>query len=209
MQHSHPRTGPAARLQPPRFFADGSRLGAGERLAGLRALARAVASARREKWWSLRLAAERATRKPLRRRAGKHSAPDARTDSAVELSSPRWSIAASWGTMLPPPAWPPASTKPSIILPRSSGTSNGLRILPQRPEAPGVGCLGGGSQQRFQPHRRKQPPLLRRRIWAPRVILPKHLLTAAIVRRHSDYEHLLRDNYETPFYAPRTWRQRI
>ena len=33
------------------------------------------------------------------------------------------------------------------------------------------------------------------------VILPKHLLKAAISRT-SDYEHLLRDNYETPFYAP-------
>ena len=36
-----------------------------------------------------------------------------------------------------------------------------------------------------------------------RVILPKHLLTAAMSGRGtSDYEHLLRDNYETPFYAP-------
>src|SRR5262249_21450086 len=34
-----------------------------------------------------------------------------------------------------------------------------------------------------------------------RVILPKHLLTAAISGKR-DYEHLLRDNYETPFYAP-------
>ena len=34
------------------------------------------------------------------------------------------------------------------------------------------------------------------------VILPKHLLTAAISDSHTDYEHLLRDNYETPFYAP-------
>jgi hypothetical protein len=33
------------------------------------------------------------------------------------------------------------------------------------------------------------------------VILPKHLLTAATAT-HNDYEHLLRDNYETPFYAP-------
>lgn len=33
------------------------------------------------------------------------------------------------------------------------------------------------------------------------VILPKHLLTAAIVGT-SDYERLLRDNYETPLYAP-------
>jgi hypothetical protein len=35
-----------------------------------------------------------------------------------------------------------------------------------------------------------------------RVILPKHLLTAALSGSHGDYEHLLRDNYETPFYAP-------
>ena len=34
-----------------------------------------------------------------------------------------------------------------------------------------------------------------------RVILPKHLLTAAI-SGNRDYQHLLRDNYETPFYAP-------
>jgi len=31
-----------------------------------------------------------------------------------------------------------------------------------------------------------------------RVILPKHLLTAAMSGGHTDYEHLLRDNYETP-----------
>jgi hypothetical protein len=34
-----------------------------------------------------------------------------------------------------------------------------------------------------------------------RVLLPKHLLTAATSGGH-DFEHLLRDNYETPFYAP-------
>jgi hypothetical protein len=34
------------------------------------------------------------------------------------------------------------------------------------------------------------------------VILPKHLLTAALSGGHSEYQHLLRDNYETPFYAP-------
>ncbi len=33
------------------------------------------------------------------------------------------------------------------------------------------------------------------------VILPKHLLTAATAAGKG-YEHLLRDNYETPFYAP-------
>lgn len=35
-----------------------------------------------------------------------------------------------------------------------------------------------------------------------RVILPKHLLTAAMAGRSADYEHLLRDNYETPYYTP-------
>ena len=34
-----------------------------------------------------------------------------------------------------------------------------------------------------------------------RVILPKHLLTAA-TKGTPDYDHLLRDNYETPFFAP-------
>jgi hypothetical protein len=34
-----------------------------------------------------------------------------------------------------------------------------------------------------------------------RVILPKHLLTAA-TSGGRDYQHLLRDNYETPFYTP-------
>ena len=34
------------------------------------------------------------------------------------------------------------------------------------------------------------------------VILPKHLLTAATSGRANDYQHLLRDNYETPFYSP-------
>jgi hypothetical protein len=34
------------------------------------------------------------------------------------------------------------------------------------------------------------------------VILPKHLLNAALSSGRSDYQHLLRDNYETPFYAP-------
>ena len=35
-----------------------------------------------------------------------------------------------------------------------------------------------------------------------RVILPKHLLTAATSGGGSDFQHLVRDNYETPFYAP-------
>src|SRR5271163_908726 len=34
------------------------------------------------------------------------------------------------------------------------------------------------------------------------VILPKHLLTAAMAGGSGDYEHLLRDSYETPFYTP-------
>jgi len=35
-----------------------------------------------------------------------------------------------------------------------------------------------------------------------RVILPKHLLAAAMSGGHADYEHLLRDNYETPYFTP-------
>lgn len=35
-----------------------------------------------------------------------------------------------------------------------------------------------------------------------RVILPKHLLKATISKHGTDYEHLLRDNYETPYYTP-------
>src|ERR1700733_13159908 len=35
-----------------------------------------------------------------------------------------------------------------------------------------------------------------------RVVLPKHLLSAATSGTAADYEHLLRDNYETPLYAP-------
>jgi hypothetical protein len=34
------------------------------------------------------------------------------------------------------------------------------------------------------------------------VILPKHLLTAAMSGRSADYAHLLRDNYESPLFAP-------
>src|SRR5271155_2404879 len=35
-----------------------------------------------------------------------------------------------------------------------------------------------------------------------RVVLPKHLLSAATSGPAPDYEHLLRDNYETPLYTP-------
>ena len=35
-----------------------------------------------------------------------------------------------------------------------------------------------------------------------RVILPKFLLKAAMSDRGADYEHLLRDNYENPYYTP-------
>jgi hypothetical protein len=35
-----------------------------------------------------------------------------------------------------------------------------------------------------------------------RVILPKHLLSAAASGGTTDYEHLLRDNYENPLYTP-------
>ncbi len=34
------------------------------------------------------------------------------------------------------------------------------------------------------------------------VILPKHLLSAAMPGSNSDFDHLLRDNYETPLYTP-------
>jgi hypothetical protein len=34
------------------------------------------------------------------------------------------------------------------------------------------------------------------------VVLPKHLLTAAMSGAATDYDHLLRDNYETPLYTP-------
>ncbi|MBB5329332.1 hypothetical protein [Tunturiibacter gelidoferens] len=35
-----------------------------------------------------------------------------------------------------------------------------------------------------------------------KVILPKHLLSAATAGAAADYNHLLHDNYETPLYAP-------
>lgn len=35
-----------------------------------------------------------------------------------------------------------------------------------------------------------------------RVVLPKHLLSAASQGAAADYDHLLRDNYETPLYTP-------
>ncbi len=35
-----------------------------------------------------------------------------------------------------------------------------------------------------------------------RVILPKHLLAAAMSGAHADYVHLLRDNYESPYFTP-------
>jgi hypothetical protein len=38
--------------------------------------------------------------------------------------------------------------------------------------------------------------------WGAQVVLPKHLLMAAMSEGTTDYEHLLRDNYETPLYAP-------
>jgi hypothetical protein len=34
------------------------------------------------------------------------------------------------------------------------------------------------------------------------VILPKRLLAAATSRGNNDYQHLLRDNYETPYFTP-------
>ena len=38
--------------------------------------------------------------------------------------------------------------------------------------------------------------------WGAQVVLPKHLLLAAMSEGTTDYEHLLRDSYETPLYAP-------
>jgi hypothetical protein len=38
--------------------------------------------------------------------------------------------------------------------------------------------------------------------WGAQVVLPKHLLMAAMSGATVDYEHLLRDNYETPLFAP-------
>jgi hypothetical protein len=35
-----------------------------------------------------------------------------------------------------------------------------------------------------------------------RVVLPKHLLTATMSGTSTDYQHLLRDNYESPLYTP-------
>src|SRR5579864_9370767 len=35
-----------------------------------------------------------------------------------------------------------------------------------------------------------------------RVILPKRLLAAATSRGNNDFQHLLRDNYETPYFTP-------
>jgi hypothetical protein len=35
-----------------------------------------------------------------------------------------------------------------------------------------------------------------------RVVLPKHLLTATMSGPSTDYQHLLRDNYESPLYTP-------
>lgn len=38
--------------------------------------------------------------------------------------------------------------------------------------------------------------------WGAQVVLPKHLLMAAMSRGTTDYDHLLRDNYENPLFAP-------
>jgi hypothetical protein len=38
--------------------------------------------------------------------------------------------------------------------------------------------------------------------WGAQVVLPKHLLMAAMSGTTVDYDHLLRDNYETPLFAP-------
>jgi hypothetical protein len=54
----------------------------------------------------------------------------------------------------------------------------------------GFNRIGESSNRSFGPGR------------GARVILPKHLLSAAIAGGRADYDHLLRDNYETPFYSP-------
>jgi len=38
--------------------------------------------------------------------------------------------------------------------------------------------------------------------WGAQVVLPKHLLMAAMSEGTTDYQHLLRDSYETPLFAP-------
>lgn len=38
--------------------------------------------------------------------------------------------------------------------------------------------------------------------WGARVVLPKHLLSAATEGSANDFDHLLHDNYENPLYAP-------
>ncbi|WP_260703575.1 hypothetical protein [Edaphobacter flagellatus] len=38
--------------------------------------------------------------------------------------------------------------------------------------------------------------------WGAQVVLPKHLLMTAMSDGTTEYEHLLRDNYESPLYAP-------
>ena len=61
--------------------------------------------------------------------------------------------------------------------------------------------MGGRAQQRVQPDRREQPSLL----W-PGAGSESDSAQASVdrgdCRAASDYQHLLRDNYETPFYAP-------
>ena len=53
----------------------------------------------------------------------------------------------------------------------------------------GFNRIGGSNHRSFGPS------------FAANVILPKHLLTAA-TSGSTDYQHLLRDNYETPLYTP-------
>lgn len=42
--------------------------------------------------------------------------------------------------------------------------------------------------------------------WGAQVVLPKHLLMTAMSDGTTEYEHLLRDNYESPLYAPQLGR---
>ncbi|HEY0796419.1 MAG TPA: hypothetical protein VGD64_11615 [Acidisarcina sp.] len=54
----------------------------------------------------------------------------------------------------------------------------------------GFNRIGGSESRTYGPE------------FGARVVLPKHLLTAAMSGSTTDFDHLLRDNYETPLYTP-------
>ena len=66
---------------------------------------------------------------------------------------------------------------------------------------PVLRCVGRGAQQRLQSHRRKQPPFLRSGTGRARDSAEASA-DRGDARAARDYEHLLRDNYETPLYTP-------